>query len=691
MSHSDPGHRTSQPYAVPIASSAIPEDVVAQLATADRPGVLWGSWFGGGVLMFQGPLRTVAVAAAKSAFAHLDELPVVSAEWSRGGLVGGGWLTCLGYTDGNSSLAFYDSLLRWQPHRGWSYESLGLSGRADADRTALAEWRTRLAAPAGGGHREAATFSTAKPPGSARDAYLAAVEAAIGRIHRGDFYQMNLCTRLHAECSGPPVALFARLAATLEPAYGAFLTVGGGGGGPPGAVASLSPELFLRVRGETVLTSPIKGTAPRRPGEDTSSALRSSAKETAENIMIVDLMRNDLSRVCRPGTVAVSDLLSVQPHPGVWHLVSTVRGQLSPGVSIAGLLEATFPPGSVTGAPKSSAERGIADLEPELRGAYTGSIGLVSPLAGADFNVVIRTFESAGDRWELGVGGGLTADSVPIREWYECLHKAQPLVEAAGGRLDPRLGGEPVSDPALVAGGVFESILVSGGRVIRLDRHLARLDTSCRELYGLGLPSDLAESVRAAVARAATGDRAAIRVTAMPDRRDEPPGLATVTLETVIEVRPLGPRLAACRIRHRDRPDRGWRHKWSDRAWSAEAEAAVAPELPYFTSIGRPSRLSETSRGNLFLLGPDGAWRTPPLDETVLPGVTRREVLDLFDERGQPVRIEQCTPADLQNAGGAFWTSSLSGAVAVNAVDGHPLPSDRRLLIELNRALGHAQ
>ena len=128
--------------------------------------------------------------------------------------MGGGWLTCLGYTDGHSSLALYDSLLRWQPGRGWTYESLGLPGRAEADRAALADWRSRLATPAEKTPTVPATFSTAQPPGRARDAYLATVEAAIGRIHRGDFYQMNLCTRLHAERTEPPVAVFARLAAS---------------------------------------------------------------------------------------------------------------------------------------------------------------------------------------------------------------------------------------------------------------------------------------------------------------------------------------------------------------------------------------------------------------------------------------------------------------------------------------------
>ena len=157
-------------------------------------------------------------------------------------------------------------------------------------------------------------------------------------------------------------------------------------------MASFSPELFLRVRGRDALTAPIKGTAPRT-GDDGAARLRASAKDAAENIMITDLMRNDLSRVCRPGSVRVEELLSVQPHPGVWHLVSTVRGTLTEPTTTADLLAATFPPGSVTGAPKLAAQRAIAELEVEPRGAYTGSIGLVSPCAGTDLNVIIRSFE----------------------------------------------------------------------------------------------------------------------------------------------------------------------------------------------------------------------------------------------------------------------------------------------------------
>jgi hypothetical protein len=181
--------------------------------------------------------------------------------------------------------------------------------------------------------------------------------------------------------------------------------------------------------------------------------------------MIVDLMRNDVSRVCRPGSVSVPELLAVQPHPGVWHLVSTVRGELADGVTTSALLAATFPPGSVTGAPKLAAQAGIAEIEAEPRGAYTGSLGLVSPVAGTEFNVLIRTFELTEDALALGVGGGITADSVPIREWYECLHKAAPLVRAAGSSLVSDLVDEPgPPDPALSQAGVFDSLLAVRGR-----------------------------------------------------------------------------------------------------------------------------------------------------------------------------------------------------------------------------------
>ena len=182
-------------------------------------------------------------------------------------------------------------------------------------------------------------------------------------------------------------------------------------------------------------SSPIKGTLPldRSPSE-----LASSVKDVAENIMIVDLVRNDLSRVATTGSVRVPQLLTVEPAPGVWHLVSTVAAQVPVETPMAAVLDATFPPASVTGTPKCRARELLAEWEPYDRGIYCGTVGLASPLAGTELNVAIRTVEFDADGTAvLGVGGGITADSDPDREWEECLHKAAAIVrEQSPARAD---------------------------------------------------------------------------------------------------------------------------------------------------------------------------------------------------------------------------------------------------------------
>ncbi|HEX5906237.1 MAG TPA: chorismate-binding protein [Propionibacteriaceae bacterium] len=676
------GAMTARPYRRALDSNASPGAVIAQLREDDRPGALWGDWFGGGVLIFHRPLRVEEPIDASEGFGRLDEQPVVMRSGSGvgSGIVGGGWLACFGYDPTTTSLAFYDSLLRWQRDTGWSFESLGLSGRELANAAALQHWTAMLeAAPsAPTAPLRIGQFGVLTDAESTRDSYLAAVEDVISRIDHGRFYQLNLCIRLHAEVAGGGPVVFGRLCEQLQPAFGALIT-GPISHGSRRMITSFSPELFLRIRNGTVLTAPIKGTAPRGT-RDGAVALRASAKDAAENIMIVDLMRNDLSRVCRPGTVAVQELLTIQPHPGVWHLVSAIRGELNPHTTTAQVLAAAFPPGSVTGAPKISAQQGIADLEVEPRGAYTGSIGLVSPVAGADFNVIIRSFELHDDHLELGVGGGITVDSVPMREWYECLDKAAPLVAAAGSVIDQELAAEPPPpEPALLAYGVFESILVIRGNAIRLAAHLARLDRSCRELYGRGIPDDLAATVRQLARVHADQHRLAIRVLARPSEG---------RLELNLQAGPLGPKPASSALRHQTRPEHSWRHKWVERSALTGAEAAVKPAMPFFTSKARPHAITETTRGNLFLQDDDGVWCTPPLDEQVLPGVTRREVLDLLDDQRTPARIRRCSVQDLLRSRGAFWTSSLSGAVPITAVDGTVLPDVSDFTAELNKQLG---
>jgi para-aminobenzoate synthetase component 1 len=190
---------------------------------------------------------------------------------------------------------------------------------------------------------------------------------------------------------------------------------------------SASPERFLRVDGRRVETRPIKGTAV------SPAWLRASEKDRAENVMIVDLARNDLGRVCRPGSVTVPGLCELEPHPGLVHLVSTVRGTLRDDVGFGGLLRATFPPASVTGAPKPRVLQAIEDLEPVRRGVYCGAVGWVDTVRDrADLAVAIRTFTVTPAGTQLGVGGGITADSDPAAEWRETELKAARLLAAAG-------------------------------------------------------------------------------------------------------------------------------------------------------------------------------------------------------------------------------------------------------------------
>ncbi|MDT4938884.1 MAG: para-aminobenzoate synthetase / 4-amino-4-deoxychorismate lyase, partial [Pseudonocardiales bacterium] len=482
-------------------------------------------------------------------------------------------------------------------------------------------------------------------------AHLAAVERAVEHIRAGDIYQVNVCTRLSAPFAGAPVDLFAEVAGQLEPAYGAFVDSG------DRAVVSASPELFLQRRGRDVLTAPIKGTRPRTDGDDAGAAqLRRSAKDAAENVMIVDLMRNDLGRVCVTGTVAAITLLDVEAHPGVWHLVSRVRGRLRDDVADSELLDATFPPGSVTGAPKLRAIRVIEDLEAQGRGAYTGAIGFVSPSWGAEFSVAIRTFEVAGARVELGVGGGITADSVPMLEWHECLHKAAPLIGALGAALDDTVATAQVAPSARqLAGGLLETVLVVDGHAVRLADPLARLDRSCRELFGDGLPGDLAARALAAAAAADVG-RSVLRIVRTP-------ASATVTCA------PARPAALSSVARIVSRPGGLWRHKWADRADLEAAERAAAAAVPVF--VAGDGTVLETSRGNLFLLCRDGSLVTPPLRDDLLPGVTRRALLDLAHDQGRRVEIRGFDIAELVGCT-PFWTSSLSGAVPIHSVDGLP-------------------
>jgi para-aminobenzoate synthetase component 1 len=260
--------------------------------------------------------------------------------------------------------------------------------------------------------------------------YAAAVEAVRDAISAGDVYQVNLVQHLSAPFRGDPAGLAAALAplCPLEPRP----LVGDGF-----AVVSASPELFLARRGSRIWTKPIKGTRPLGDALE----LAASDKDAAEHLMIVDLERNDLSRVCEPGSIRWPELMTGHELAGVVHMVSTVEGRLREGVALTELLEATFPGGSVTGAPKISAIDHIAALEPVGRGASMGALGRVYPNGDLDLALTIRTFAVAEGRIHLWVGGGIVWDSDPEAEIEESLVKARPLLEAIGAPLQEPVRG----------------------------------------------------------------------------------------------------------------------------------------------------------------------------------------------------------------------------------------------------------
>ncbi|HZN35421.1 MAG TPA: anthranilate synthase component I family protein [Pirellulaceae bacterium] len=275
-------------------------------------------------------------------------------------------------------------------------------------------------------------FPVAGPAGlssnfTARE-YCAAVERAIDYIHAGDVFQVNLSQRLLFPARGDALSLYLRLRNCNPAPFAGWFDLG------DVQIASASPERFLSVRGGRVEARPIKGTRRRTAWAEADlfagDDLLQSEKDRAENVMIVDLLRNDLSRVCTPDSVRVNQLCGLETYQFVQHLVSAVEGQLAPGKTAIDLVRAAFPGGSITGAPKIRAMEIIAELEPTARGPYCGSLGYFGFDGSADLSILIRTITSAGGWWQFPVGGGIVAQSLPEKEYEETWHKAEGLLRA---------------------------------------------------------------------------------------------------------------------------------------------------------------------------------------------------------------------------------------------------------------------
>ena len=520
-------------------------------------------------------------------------------------------------------------------------------GRADAEAGAapvgwfgLFERARRIAAdavPALLPDPDAAWVGRPRPRVGRAD-YLAAVEAVLDLIRAGDIYQANLTFRADVPVLGNVLGLHARLRRTARAGYGGVIWTG------EQAIVSHSPELFFALRDGQVVARPMKGTATRRADREADAAaareLAEDPKQRAENLMIVDLIRNDLSRVAVPGSVAVPELFRVETFPTIHQLVSDVGARLPAGAGAVDVLRAAFPCGSITGAPKVRAMEIIDERETEPRGLYTGSIGFIEPGGDAAFNVAIRTlvFPQGGLHdgpacATLGLGSGIVADSQPAEEWRECLAKGE-FVVAAGESFD------------LIETMLFDP--VEG--IQRLEGHLGRMKASA-EVLGFAFDRHGARnSLQSATFRLRSAARVRMRLA--------PSGALAV------EVSPL-PRLAELPVPVAVRPapmaagDFRVTHKTSLRAaYDSLRHESGAAEVVF---IDEPGFVTEGSWSNIFVER-DGQLLTPPLALGLLPGVLRAELID----KGRAVE-SHLRLADLES--GFFIGNSLRGLVPARLAD----------------------
>lgn len=492
-----------------------------------------------------------------------------------------------------------------------------------------------------------AGISTPQPSVSETD-YLDRIRQIHEAIRRGDTYQINYTTRLHLQAYGNPVSLYRRL---RQPVPYAVLSHLPDAEGQSAWTLCFSPELFLKIGSDgTISTEPMKGTAPiLGDGQDERRAaeLQADPKNRAENVMIVDLLRNDLGKIAQTGTVCVPEPFKVSRFGSVWQMTSTIQAQALPNTSFADILRAAFPCGSITGAPKKMSMQIIESLETEARGLYTGSIGYLKPCAGGlgfegAFNVVIRTLSltplSDGIyQGVYGVGSGIVIDSDPAAEYRECGWKARFLNE-----LRPDFG-------------IFETLRAENGRCTLLDRHLCRLKTSAQAL-NLPLPDGCENQIKQYIADLPDG---AFRVKAL--LASDGISLSRAVLNRLTDKQRviISPTIL---------PAQNYLRRFKttcrtvfDQAWQT-AETQGAFDSLFFNSDGI---LLEGGRSNVFVKH-RGQWLTPSLDLDILNGIMRQAVLDEPQKYLQTNQVIEThiTQKTLQEAEEIRLSNALRGVFA---------------------------
>jgi para-aminobenzoate synthetase/4-amino-4-deoxychorismate lyase len=468
-------------------------------------------------------------------------------------------------------------------------------------------------------------------PSVDRAIYDAAVERIRELIAAGHTYQVNHTIRLRAMIQGDERGFYRDLCLAQRGGYAAFLDLG------RFRVLSASPELFFRIDGQRITTKPMKGTAPRGrwPAEDEEIAARlvASSKERAENAMIVDLLRNDLGRICRTGSVEVERMVEAERFETVWQLTSTIEGDLRPEITLLDAFRALFPSGSVTGAPKVRTTRIIADLEDSARGPYCGAIGYLSPPGSgeprANFNVAIRTvvLDTQTRTAEFGVGGGITHDSSASGEYEEILAKARVLSDVR---------------PAFE---LFESLAHAPAEGFRhLNEHLERLAASARYF---GFRFELEEA--AATLKQAVDDVTEPSVVRLTLARDG--ALST-------DVRDLPPAEERVRVSLDDEPvdpSDVWLFHKTTRRGPYERRRDRRPDVNDVVLVNDRGEVTESTVANL-AVRLEGVWVTPPIDAGLLPGTYRTVLLREGRLIERPVTVD-----GLRGAGELALVSSVRG------------------------------
>lgn len=459
-------------------------------------------------------------------------------------------------------------------------------------------------------------WASTPEPLISRSEYAAHLITLEEHLLAGNIYQANFTFPAVVRFSGQPLALYAQLQPRAQARWSAIVFTG------EHWIISCSPELFFTLQDGRVTTRPMKGTAP--PDSDPED-LRADPKQRAENLMIVDLLRNDVSKVAVPGTVEVPKLLEVERYPTVLQMTSTVTAELERGLDAVDVIRAMFPCGSVTGVPKISAMQIIHAEEAAPRGVYTGSIGRIGANGDAAFNVAIRTLtvRANSSRATLGLGSGIVADSNAADEWKECAQK-----------------GKFVATP--VSFDLIETMRIEDGLVANLNLHLDRLEASAEHLGFLFDREDTVLKVEQATADVSRA-RLRLKLSSAGDVTLERAALVDLPNEISVALAPLPV----------DSSDFRLRHKTTDRAFYDEArEASGCAEVIFYD---RDGFIAEGSFTNVFVRR-DGRLVTPPITRGLLPGVLRRRLI----ETGEAVE-GNLTPRDLRD--GFFLGNSVRGLV----------------------------